>query len=56
MYLKTLHLKIQRGKDDVIQVWIDPVFIMVHWEIPKKNNDRLNKHMVTNIISRQKVV
>ena len=27
-YLKTLHLKIQRGRDDIIQVWMDLIFIM----------------------------
>ena len=30
-YLETLHLKIQRGRDDIIQVWIDLIFIMVPW-------------------------
>ena len=30
-YLKTLHLKIQRGRDDITQVWIDLIFIMVPW-------------------------
>ena len=30
-YLKPLHLKIQRGRDDIIQVWIDLIFIMVPW-------------------------
>ena len=28
-YLKTLHLKIQHGRDDIVQVWIDLIFIMV---------------------------
>ena len=28
-YLKTLHLKIQHGRDDIIQVCIDLIFIMV---------------------------
>ena len=28
-YLKTPHLKIQRGRDDIIKVWIDLIFIMV---------------------------
>ena len=31
IYLKKLHLKILRGRDDIIQVWIDPIFIMVPW-------------------------
>ena len=32
-YLKTLHLEIQRGRDDIIHVWIDLIFIMVNWGI-----------------------
>ena len=28
-YLKTLHLKIQRGRDGIIQVWTDLIFFTV---------------------------
>ena len=38
-YLKTLHLKIQRGRDDIIQVWIDPIFIMVPWGLRRTKVD-----------------
>ena len=38
-YLKTLHLKIQRGRDDIIQVCIDLIFIMVPWGIRRTKVD-----------------
>ena len=52
-YLKTLHLKIQCGRDDVIQVYIDLIFIMASWGIQRTKAD--SEHIVPNIISRQKV-
>ena len=38
-YLKTLHLILQRGRDNIIQVWIDLIFIMVPWGVRRTKVD-----------------
>ena len=43
-YLKTLHLKIQHGRGNITQVWIDLIFIMVPWGIQRTKADRTNNN------------
>ena len=38
-YLKAPHRKIQRGRDDIIQVLIDLIFIMIPWGIQRTKVD-----------------
>ena len=38
-YLKTLHLKIQRDRDDIIPVWNYLTFIMVPWGLRRTKVD-----------------
>ena len=43
-YLRTLHPKIQRGRDDIIQVWIDFIIIMAPWEIQRTMVDQTHSN------------
>ena len=52
-YLTTLDLKIQRGRDDIIQVW-STLFSL--WSLEEYEEQRYIEHIITNIISKQKLM
>ena len=44
-YLKALHLKIQRVRDDIIQVWID---LISSWFLGEYEEQRKTERIITN--------